>query len=366
MRDEIYLQQLKPFFQDPMANHVQFARKHFKEDVRLLKMENINKDDDGQLKKKSCCEQYFIINPQKKNSLLPLWKLVFMAAIITEMALVPYTACLGIEQIYIANENLELIIDCVWVINICVTFCTAALRDGQLEKDFKKIAKRYLSGLFVFDIISCLPAVIIHVAIEKVDWDQEIRNYMFQSYLLKLLRLAQVGNLNKYMLEMVTLLETKLNVSKQTVNKLRYFTAFTISLLLTMHSIACYWVRIGLQNENTWIDERVLDRNDTTMLYITAIYWVTATLTTVGYGDVKSQITYEYVYTMFTEFVGIGFFSFIMGSINTVLLTDVGESDEIAEKIEQVDIWLVALDNAKKEKSLPNVLYNSIKVYIKN
>ena len=62
----------------------------------------------------------------------------------------------------------------------------------------------------------------------------------------------------------------------------------------------------------------------------------------------------------------IGFFSFIMGSINTVLLTDVGESDEIAEKIEQVDIWLVALDNAKKEKSLPNVLYNSIKVYIKN
>ena len=154
-----------------MANHVQFARKHFKEDVRLLKMENINKDDDGQLKKKSCCEQYFIINPQKKNSLLPLWKLVFMAAIITEMALVPYTACLGIEQIYIDNENLELIIDCVWVINIGVTFCTAALRDGQLEKDFKKIAKRYLSGLFVFDIISCLPAVIIHIAIEKDHWD---------------------------------------------------------------------------------------------------------------------------------------------------------------------------------------------------
>ena len=80
-----------------MTNHVQFAKKHFKEDVRLLKMENIDKDDDGQLKKKSCCEQYFIINPQKKNSLLPLWKLVFMAAIITEMALVPYTACLGIE-----------------------------------------------------------------------------------------------------------------------------------------------------------------------------------------------------------------------------------------------------------------------------
>ena len=94
-----------------------------------------------------------------------------MAGIITEMALVPYTACLGIEQIYMPNENLEMIIDIIWISNICVTFCTAALRDGQLEKDFKKIAKRYITGLFVFDIISCLPAVLMKVAIQNPDWD---------------------------------------------------------------------------------------------------------------------------------------------------------------------------------------------------
>jgi len=87
---------------------------------------------------------------------------------------------------------------------------------------------------------------------------------------------------------MVNLLEIKLNVGKQTVNKIRYFTAFMIALVLTMHSIACFWVKIGTENENTWVDERELDKEDIDMLYITAIYWVTATLTTVGYGDVKS------------------------------------------------------------------------------
>ena len=46
MREEIYLTKLKPFFTDPMANHIAFARKHFKEDVRLLKMNDLD-DSDG-------------------------------------------------------------------------------------------------------------------------------------------------------------------------------------------------------------------------------------------------------------------------------------------------------------------------------
>lgn len=169
-----------------------------------------------------------------------------MIAMITELALVPYTSCLGIEKLYVQYENIELCIDLIWVVNILITFCTATLRDGQLEKDFKIIAKRYLQGIFIFDLLSILPPIIIRVSLAHADeWDEEIRSHMFSAYLLKLLRIAQVGNLSKIMLEMVTLLETKLNVAKQTVNKVRYFTTFTISLLLTMHSIACFWVRIG-------------------------------------------------------------------------------------------------------------------------
>ena len=44
MREEIYKKRLKPFFQDPMANHIAFARKEFKEDVRLLKMNDVDND----------------------------------------------------------------------------------------------------------------------------------------------------------------------------------------------------------------------------------------------------------------------------------------------------------------------------------
>lgn len=34
-------------------------------------------------------------------------------------------------------------------------------------------------------------------------------------------------------------------------------------------------------------------------------------------------------------------------------------------KLEQVDIWLVKLDNSRTSKSLPKILYDKIKLYIK-
>lgn len=46
------------------------------------------------------------------------------------------------------------------------------------------------------------------------------------------------------------------------------------------------------------------------------------TLTTVGYGDIYGYTWQEYVFTMIVEFLGIAFFSFIMGSINNVLFLD--------------------------------------------
>lgn len=70
------------------------------------------------------------------------------------------------------------------------------------------------------------------------------------------------------------------------------------------------------------------------------------------------------MYTIVVEFIGIAFFSFIMGAINNVLLVDNGASDIIESKLEQVDVWLVKLDNSRMSKSLPKILYDKIKLYI--
>lgn len=84
--------------------------------------------------------------------------------------------------------------------------------------------------------------------------------------------------------------------------------------------------------------------------YVTSIYWVVTTLTTVGYGDVRGFTSTEYIVTMFVEFIGILFFSIMMGSINEIFLESNAESDIIDSKLESVDVWLVKLDNSRMSK----------------
>lgn len=87
------------------------------------------------------------------------------------------------------------------------------------------------------------------------------------------------------------------------------------------------------------------------------------TLTTVGYGDIKGYTKEEYGFTMAVEFVGILVFSIMMGFINEIFVG--GEDDEEENsKLEEVDVWLVKLDNSRMSKQLPTVLYEKIKIYI--
>jgi hypothetical protein len=69
-------------------------------------------------------------------------------------------------------------------------------------------------------------------------------------------------------------------------------------------------------------------------VYVTAVYWVITTLTTVGYGDYKGYTPSEYAYQMVVEFLGIGVFSWLMGSINGMVAPEFTMQDIADERIE--------------------------------
>jgi len=125
----------------------------------------------------------------------------------------------------------------------------------------------------------------------------------------------------------------------------------------------CSWIEQGHRPENPHCSNGTpVDINDDVTVYITAIYWVITSLTTVGYGDYKGYTPVEYSYQMVVEFLGIGVFSWLMGSINGLAKSDSKLQDIIDKRMEDVESWLRKLDKSRT-KNFNQILYNNIKAY---
>ena len=63
------------------------------------------------------------------------------------------------------------------------------------------------------------------------------------------------------------------------------------------------------------------DTFNTVSQYIFAFYWIFEVMTTVGYGDYYGTTQSEYIFSITLEFMGLTFFSFLMGSITSIVST---------------------------------------------
>lgn len=63
---------------------------------------------------------------------------------------------------------------------------------------------------------------------------------------------------------------------------------------------------------------------------------------------------------MIVEFLGIGVFSWLMGSINTLVSDENELQDIIDNRMEDVESWLKNMEKART-KNIGIVIYNSIK-----
>ncbi|KAF5752744.1 potassium channel KAT1 [Tripterygium wilfordii] len=204
------------------------------------------------------------------------------------------------------------IVNGFFAIDIILTFFVAYLDSHTylLVDDPKKIAIRYISTWFIFDVCSTAPFQ--SMSFLFTDNSSELGFRLLN--MLRLWRLRRVSSLFARLEK-----DIRFNYFWLRCTKLISVTLFAV------HCAGCFNYFIADRYPDpakTWIGavnpnfkrESLWDR------YVTALYWSITTLTTTGYGDLHAENTREMLFDIFYMLFNLGLTAYLIGNMTNLVV----------------------------------------------
>ncbi|XP_061374310.1 potassium channel KAT2-like [Gastrolobium bilobum] len=253
--------------------------------------------------------QRYIISPF--NPRYRAWEMLLVVLVIYsawicpfEFAFMPYKK----DALFIIDN----IVDGFFAIDIVLTFFVAYLDSHSylLVDDPKRIAIRYISTWFAFDVCSTAPFQPISLLL--TNHSSELGFKVLNMF--RLWRLRRVSSLFARLEK-----DIRFNYFWTRCTKLIAVTLFAV------HCAGCFNYLIADRypdSKRTWIgatnpnfkEDSLWDR------YVTAIYWSIVTLTTTGYGDLHAENTREMLFDISYMLFNLGLTSYIIGNMTNLVV----------------------------------------------
>lgn len=253
-------------------------------------------------------------------------------------------------------------IDFVFLIDMVLTFFTPVPDKYDMATNHKVIAKLYLKGWFVLDLLTLIP---FDELLTFTLGEENVSNLQIFVTLVKVARLFRLVKL----LRLFKSFDFK-NSDNYIINFMAVISRGTplmvimpnfLLIIFSVHVYSCIYYYIGYQNNSNtgWITINHLEITDLLDQYINTFYFVIQTFSTVGYGDVLSYRFNEgeLIFRLIIMVTGVLIFSLFTGQI-------VNTRNSALSMEEALELKTNKLKEITKKYNLPmNIYYNILETY---
>ena len=259
----------------------------------------------------------------------------------------------------------NILIDILFILDLIINFFKAYYNfDEQLVTRSDKIILNYIKGYFLLDFICAIPyySIIKIIAFKKYKdsnvviscskyYDHEINDRYQIFEMLKLMKLIKCVSNNNII---TNYLINNLNqiVFFETWSYLLSSVSFT---LLILHLTACTHIFISCTTFPNWIVQKNLHTSRFIKIYLSSIYFLITTVTSVGYGDIIGSSFTEIIFQIILLMVGIIAYSWLISSISNYVQENNSQSEVFNQKI--AILKEIKLENPKMTKELFDKIY---------
>jgi voltage-gated potassium channel len=248
------------------------------------------------------------------------WNVLILCAILAFLFIITYRVIFRT----FSGDVFYYVLNVLFIADIGANFITKVKLGHIRIETPEEIAHNYLGSWFVVDLIAAFPFELIIVAAfggVPTDGTAFLVYLLLQS--LTLVKLFKAGRIFRELQEALDILPA-----------VRRLVQFGYWLAAALHLMAMGWILIGAAEEaRSHFDQ-----------YLRSLYWVTTTISTIGYGDYypNHDSNIQIIYTIIVEVFGVGMFSFVIANVSSLVSNlDVARS-AYRRKLEEVNAYLRA------------------------
>ena len=256
-------------------------------------------------------------------------------------------------------KTLYTIIDIFYIIDIIINFFRAYEDfDEHLVRKTKKILFHYLKTWFFLDLLQAVPYFSIINFLEKYLNNNDsifnctnhlINHKLYVILLIKIIKLYKMFNKNTT----ISYISEILSRNELFDDHGGFFIAFIITVLV-LNMTTCLFIFIGINSYPGWIVSLNIQDESYFYIYLTSIYFVIVTVTTVGYGDITGKTVPELLFQIYLLIIGTIAYSFTISYISNNIIKANARSMTFEKNLELLQEIKIHHPNMK------NSLYNEV------